>query len=850
VYLELRHTLVDLDRLRVFRVGQPAGTLTATEVRLLRYLAERAGSVVPVDVLLRDVWEYSPRVVSRTVTTTLARLRAKIELTPKQPDHLVTVTGEGVVLRLHHPPRPDPGPLLGRDEALAALDPGRLVVVTGPVGIGRSRLVEARWRQHWADGEATRWVDVAGARSAPELQHRVARALHLADDAHLPSALRARGPLRLVLDELGGLDEDGCSMLAAWLGAAPELRILATAHQALPMDGAREVRLGPLPPTVGGQLLRRWAVRVQPSLSAASDDAFVAVAEALDGLPLALVLAARWLDVMTLDDLHAHVVAEGALADGALGAAVERSWQLLPRSLQQAAVSLAVFAGPFDAAAAARVAEVGPGALRSLVERGWVVGEPGQLRLLGALRGFLAPVVGEGVRRRHLRWAVDGGLDDQLAAVRWGAEVAPQQALTVAQALDRRLDDEGATALRVSALQCWDPDRFAVDPLSPTQRWWWRSALASARRAQGRLQAVLAVVPAELPRDVPVAWRAALERARALSERGDPTTDAVYGRARELAEAAGPAALARVLCEWSRRLRTLGRLEEAERAAIAGLAAAERGGDAAFLGLAWLTLGNLRLEQARYDDALAAFDAAVEVGTGAERAPALVYRCKVLIRLDRLDEAARGYDEALGLLRAEGRDNLVIPAAVALAEIHWRRAEHRPSLARLDEAEALARSLGGQERTVAAIADARAMVHLDAGALDLALAQATFAVERWEALAEPRHEVVCRQTLARVHHARGDRRRAADDYLRCVEGSRPGEGPVHVASAVWRAAALDAPDELPATVRVGDPDEAAAIAVWRAYLAAEPLPAPTGGPSERLARRLVEQARSPPSERA
>ncbi|MEQ1565953.1 MAG: winged helix-turn-helix domain-containing protein [Myxococcota bacterium] len=87
--------MLDLDRGRVWTGDGTCSQLTRIELRLLRYLVERPHCSVGRDELLREVWGASSSVVSRACDTTISRLREKIELDPKAPDHLLTVHGIG-----------------------------------------------------------------------------------------------------------------------------------------------------------------------------------------------------------------------------------------------------------------------------------------------------------------------------------------------------------------------------------------------------------------------------------------------------------------------------------------------------------------------------------------------------------------------------------------------------------------------------------------------------------------------------------------------------------------------------------------------------------------------------------
>jgi len=80
------------------RAVWPDGTehpLTQLETDLLAYLATAQGEVASRETLLREVWGYGPKTVSRAVDTTVKRLRTKIEGDPKKPEHLVTEWGVG-----------------------------------------------------------------------------------------------------------------------------------------------------------------------------------------------------------------------------------------------------------------------------------------------------------------------------------------------------------------------------------------------------------------------------------------------------------------------------------------------------------------------------------------------------------------------------------------------------------------------------------------------------------------------------------------------------------------------------------------------------------------------------------
>jgi two-component system alkaline phosphatase synthesis response regulator PhoP len=85
---------VDVKRAKVTREGKPV-YLTGREFQLLRYFIERPGTTIPRKELLQSVWGYVADALTRTVDTHVASLRQKLEVNPKRPELIVTVSGTG-----------------------------------------------------------------------------------------------------------------------------------------------------------------------------------------------------------------------------------------------------------------------------------------------------------------------------------------------------------------------------------------------------------------------------------------------------------------------------------------------------------------------------------------------------------------------------------------------------------------------------------------------------------------------------------------------------------------------------------------------------------------------------------
>jgi len=261
----------------------------------------------------------------------------------------------------------------------------RLLTLTGSGGVGKTRLAiraASEMARNFPDGV---WlVSLAPIDDPLLISQSVFSALGLQDMSSrwslsvLSDYLRKKR-LLLVLDNCEHLLDGSAGLAGTLLKACPELRILATSRQALGMAGETRFRVpplilpeeaGPLSPSqiVGFDavaLLIERAAAVQRGFTVDESNAaqVLRLCRRLDGLPLALELAAARLEGLTVDqlvaglerDLPATALRGGEARQRTIQATLDWSYSLLDEKQRRLWARLSVFAGGFDAEAAATV---------------------------------------------------------------------------------------------------------------------------------------------------------------------------------------------------------------------------------------------------------------------------------------------------------------------------------------------------------------------------------------------------------------------------------------------------------------------------------------------------------------
>jgi len=314
----------------------------------------------------------------------------------------------------------------------------RLVTLTGPGGAGKTRLagqVAVREADRYPDG--LWWVELAGVNDGTAVAETIAETLGVpvvGGSLHALRAHLATGRSLLCLDNAEHLVEDVAGVVEAILRTAPAVTVLVTSREPLAVPGEAVLGVPPLSDDDAVALFADRARLVNRSFALdESNEATVrSIAAHLDGIPLALELAAAWLRTLTPQQVEAGLQdrftllvrgPRGAVRrQRTLAGSIDWSYMLLDETDRVVFRRLGVFAGPFGLAAARAL---GPGgtvtaddvlpALGRLVDKSLVVAEDhageSRYRLLETIRAYAAARLVEAgedadLRERHLAWCV------------------------------------------------------------------------------------------------------------------------------------------------------------------------------------------------------------------------------------------------------------------------------------------------------------------------------------------------------------------------------------------------------------------------------------------------------------
>ncbi|MGD2061158.1 MAG: BTAD domain-containing putative transcriptional regulator, partial [Acidimicrobiia bacterium] len=278
-----------------------------------------------------------------------------------------------------------PTEFVGRDEDLeslrAMLVDNRIVTVTGPAGVGKTRMaIEVGHQLIGAHPEGVLFADLSTIDSDADIAKAVMAGSGLTDQS-------TRAPERVVADFLADRESmlilDNCEHVAGpasalvwkWVTSNPALTVLSTSRQSLGLTGEKVFAIAPLPTNTPGQqspsarLFLQRAQEADPTLQPSEQERQLIdeICIRLDGIPLAIELAAARLQTLTLQELNdalderLHLLSSRAgepARHTALLDSLDWSYNLLDADQQSLFESLSILNGSYTLEVAAAVAGI------------------------------------------------------------------------------------------------------------------------------------------------------------------------------------------------------------------------------------------------------------------------------------------------------------------------------------------------------------------------------------------------------------------------------------------------------------------------------------------------------------
>jgi predicted ATPase/transcriptional regulator with XRE-family HTH domain len=313
----------------------------------------------------------------------------------------------------HHLPLPST-PLLGREPDLAALDGifhephCRLLTITGMGGIGKTRLaIEFGLRQQDRFANGIHYVPLASINSAESIIPAIAEVLEFSfsgptdpkEQLFLHFDREFKSPALLIVDNLEHLlakSSTATDLIAEIVEQFPLIKILCTSRERLNLHGEWTYELHglPIPPLEFIDHLEKYSaavlfmesarrVDVGFALTQADRPALVRICHLVEGIPLALELAAAWVRTLSCEEIAREIESNidfltTSLRDlperhRSLRATFDHSWRLLSDEEREVLSRLSVFHGGFDRRAAEEIARANLLLLSSLVSKSLVV---------------------------------------------------------------------------------------------------------------------------------------------------------------------------------------------------------------------------------------------------------------------------------------------------------------------------------------------------------------------------------------------------------------------------------------------------------------------------------------------
>lgn len=301
----------------------------------------------------------------------------------------------------------------------------RLLSIVGPGGMGKTRLA-LQLVSRVADGAY--FVALDGLHDASALLPAIALTIGFKgtdfSPPRLTGYLRDRSML-LVLDNFEHL-LDGATLLTEILQATTNVKILTTSRERLNLQEETVFRIEGLTTDAAVELFLQQARRLLPDYRVEDTQQIVRICRLVEGMPLAILLAAGWVDVLPLDDIAAEIARSLDVLETqtrniperhrSIQAAFNASWKQLSAVDQRALSWLSVFRGGFTREAAQQVAGVNLRTLANLTAKSFLrhVPESGRYEIHALLRLYASErlVDAQAAHTAHMNYFLGGGSAD------------------------------------------------------------------------------------------------------------------------------------------------------------------------------------------------------------------------------------------------------------------------------------------------------------------------------------------------------------------------------------------------------------------------------------------------------
>ncbi|MCB9764106.1 MAG: tetratricopeptide repeat protein [Alphaproteobacteria bacterium] len=676
-----------------------------------------------------------------------------IDLGPPEEDHAETLEQRYTTTaswgERHNLPR-ERDTFIGRESELAALtarfeeDGAALVTLLGPGGAGKTRLARRFALEQLDAWPGGAWFcDLTEAETLEGVCVSIARGLNLpvtgADPiATLESALLARGRALVILDNAEQVLAPVAAVLGRWLEVAPRVGFLVTSRERVGLHGEVLLPLGPLDPSPAVALFasRARAARPDFALTEQSRADVVELVRLLDGLPLAIELAAARTRLLSPAQLLERISRRFDLLrstrrdvtprQATLRATIDWSWDLLEPWAQAALAQLSVFEDGFTLEAAEAVLDLAawPQApwpedvVTALLDKSLLRREEqaGRVGFYVSVHAYAAERLAEGghqraAEERHGAWFARFGEPEAMLALETrggderlstlGAELENVVAAT-RRAVARGDAGQAAPLVLIAnrLLLRQGPDRIrdallesviALEGLPPALAWRVHSACCLTMMRAGRLQDAEAQLTLALARardvdDMRAYGLCEVAAGRLALSRGemDGAAQHLLDAGSLLSDSGHPSDMIGVLTHLGHVRQLQGRLDDAAALCTTLLELCEEVGARLQRSRACMALGMVRADQGRVAEAERLYRRALEFVEGpyneSHRGVVLSNLGITLSLRGKVDEARTAYLESLQIFRRTGQRLNVAGVLVNLGFLELRAGRPRHGL--------------------------------------------------------------------------------------------------------------------------------------------------------------------------